>query len=85
MADKESSLPEWGGSAKLVELRGSGGYSTFAQDTAVDTDDNAALSYVHGINEEYRTNSYFRTHSRMRFGTSGRDFTVFVSIIYTKT
>jgi len=79
MADKEDPIQLFNVETKMPELREMGGYSTFAQNQASDPLNNAALSYVHGIHEEYSdpSHNYFRAPSRIRFGKSGRDFTVF--------
>jgi len=79
MADKEPSIPYWGKTGVLINLDETGGYSTFAQNSATVNGDNAALSYVHGVCDEFNdsSNKYFRAKGRMRYGKSRRDFIVF--------
>jgi len=79
LAAKEETIQGFGINDKLLTLAETGGYTTFAQNVHSDTNDNAALSYVHGVCEEYSdsSNDYFRAPSRFRFGLSERDFTVF--------
>lgn len=77
---KEVNIPYWGTKdTYLVTLPETGGYTTFAQDVTKHGDSAAALSYVHGVCNEYSDteNKYFRAPSRLRVGRSRRDFTVF--------
>jgi len=80
MANKYESMHTWGGAGEIIPLLNTmGGYSTFAQNLASEESDNPALSYVHGVNDEYNdsSNTYFRVPYSIRFGVTGRDYTVF--------
>jgi len=81
MQPKLGTIQNWGVNDILLDLPETGGYTTFAQDVENDPGKNAALSYVHGICDEYSdsSNNYFRAPSRMRFGLSQRDFTVWTT------
>jgi len=75
MEPKRDPLNRWNKDIVIPRLQDTGGYSTFGQNGQHDP----ALSYVHGICEECNDadHTYFRAPSRLRFGLSRRDYTVF--------
>ena len=58
-----------------IELSSTGGYTTFAQNAP----DAQAFSYVHGKGEYDAGATWVRAPFRLRYGGTGRDFSVYVS------
>ena len=63
----------------MYDLDQTGGYTTFAQENAQNPDDSLAFSYIHGKGTNDPGAIWLRAPDRLRYGLSGRDFTVYVS------
>jgi hypothetical protein len=70
----------------IYNLEDTGGYTTFAQnvpdaaDSSLSYEDNLAFSYIHGKGTNDPGATWMRGPDRLRYGSTGRDFTVYVSI-----
>ena len=63
----------------MYDLDQTGGYTTFAQDVPNAADSSLAFSYIHGKGTNDPGANWQRAPDRLRYGGTGRDFTVYVS------